>query len=60
MIHDLTAYWLDPETAEMSKTVINVSTAFGLHDQMGQINYSTAKSEILGLTKRETEWARDV
>ncbi|KAJ5192598.1 hypothetical protein N7449_008740 [Penicillium cf. viridicatum] len=51
MIRAFSALWLDPQTADMPKTVINVSSTSGLHGQMGQINYSTAKSGILGLTK---------
>ncbi|KAJ5410965.1 uncharacterized protein N7487_005324 [Penicillium crustosum] len=59
MIRALSAHWMDPQTADMLKTVINVSSTSGLHGQMGQINYSTAKSGILGLTKTvAAEWAR--
>ncbi|KAJ5210653.1 hypothetical protein N7491_010460 [Penicillium cf. griseofulvum] len=59
MIRALSAHWMDPQTADMPKTVINVSSTSGLHGQMGQINYSTAKSGILGLTKTvAAEWAR--
>ncbi|KAJ5154447.1 uncharacterized protein N7500_009886 [Penicillium coprophilum] len=59
MIRALSAHWMDPQTANMPKTVINVSSTSGLHGQVGQINYSTAKSGILGLTKTvAAEWAR--
>jgi 3-oxoacyl-[acyl-carrier protein] reductase len=52
---------MDAQTANMPKTVINVSSTSGLHNQMGQINYSTAKSGIFGLTKTvAAEWARYV
>ncbi|KAJ5592601.1 hypothetical protein N7537_009505 [Penicillium hordei] len=51
MIHALSAHWIDIQTADTPKTVINVSSTSGLHGQMGQISYSTAKSGILGLTK---------
>ncbi|KAJ5816511.1 hypothetical protein N7447_008744 [Penicillium robsamsonii] len=59
MIRALSTHWMNPQTADMPKTVINVSSTSGLHGQMGQINYSTAKSGILGLTKTvAAEWAR--
>lgn len=59
MIRALSAHWMDPRTVDMPKVVINVSSTSGLHGQMGQINYATAKSGILGLTKTvAAEWAR--
>ncbi|KAJ6133183.1 hypothetical protein N7471_008398 [Penicillium samsonianum] len=59
MIRAMSGHWMDPQTADMPKTVINVSSTSGLHGRMGQINYSTAKSGILGLTKTVVaEWAR--
>lgn len=61
MIHTLSTHCMDPQTAGMPNTVINVASTPGLHGQMGQINYSTAKSGILGLTKTvAAEWARYV
>ena len=45
----------------MPKTIINVSSTSGLHGSMGQINYSTAKAGIVGLTKTvASEWSRYV
>ncbi|KXG45984.1 Glucose/ribitol dehydrogenase [Penicillium griseofulvum] len=59
MIRALSAHWMDTQTPDMPKTVINVSSTSGLHGQMSQVNYSTAKSGILGLTKTvAAEWAR--
>ena len=61
MIRAFSTHWMDPQTADMPKTVINVSSTSGLHGQMGQINYATAKSGIVGLTKTvAAEWARYV
>lgn len=61
MIRTLSAHWMDPQTADMPETVINISSPAGLHGQIGQINYSTAESGILGLTKTvAAEWARYV
>lgn len=61
MIRALSAHWMSPSVAEMPKTVINVSSTSGLHGQMGQINYATAKAGIVGLTKSvAAEWARYV
>lgn len=61
MVRALSAHWMDPRTTDMPKTVINVSSTSGLHGQMGQINYATAKSGILGFTKTvASEWARYV
>ncbi|KAJ5455155.1 hypothetical protein N7475_010276 [Penicillium sp. IBT 31633x] len=59
MVRALSAHWMDPSLVEMPKTVINVSSTSGLHGQMGQINYATAKAGIVGLTKSvAAEWAR--
>ena len=61
MVRALSAHWMDPATRGMPKVVVNVSSTSGLHGQMGQINYSTAKMGILGLTKTvASEWARYV
>lgn len=61
MIRALSAHWMDSQNADMPKAIINVSSTSGLHGQMGQINYATAKSGILGLTKTAAaEWARYV
>eukprot|EP01090_Pellita_catalonica_P017793 TRINITY_DN5481_c0_g1_i1.p1 TRINITY_DN5481_c0_g1~~TRINITY_DN5481_c0_g1_i1.p1 ORF type:complete len:318 (-),score=61.13 TRINITY_DN5481_c0_g1_i1:93-1007(-) len=39
------------------RNIINISSTSGLHGNFGQINYSTAKSGILGLTKTVArEW----
>ncbi|KAJ5776054.1 uncharacterized protein N7511_001065 [Penicillium nucicola] len=59
MIRALSAHWMDPRNEDMPKSVINVSSTSGLHGQMGQINYATAKSGVVGLTKTvAAEWAR--
>ncbi|KAH7140043.1 short-chain dehydrogenase/reductase SDR [Dactylonectria estremocensis] len=59
MVRALSSHWMDPENREMVKTVINISSTSGLHGQMGQINYATAKMGIVGLTKTvAAEWAR--
>lgn len=40
-----------------SRCVINISSTSGLHGNAGQINYSTAKSGVLGMTKTiAKEW----
>lgn len=59
MIKAISSHWRDPANREMPKTVINISSTSGLHGSMGQINYSTAKSGIVGLTKTvASEWGR--
>ncbi|KAF9887219.1 hypothetical protein FE257_010473 [Aspergillus nanangensis] len=59
MIRALSSHWMDPAFREMPKAVVNVSSTSGLHGSMGQINYATAKSGILGLTKTvASEWSR--
>ena len=61
MVRALSAHWMDPANREMPKTVVNISSTSGLHGQMGQINYSTAKMGVVGLTKTvASEWARYV
>lgn len=59
MVRALSEHWMKRENRDMAKTVINVSSTSGLHGQMGQINYATAKMGIVGLTKTvASEWAR--
>lgn len=61
MVRALSAHWMDPANREMPKVVVNISSTSGLHGQMGQINYSTAKMGVVGLTKTvASEWARYV
>ncbi|KAL3450791.1 NAD(P)-binding protein [Aspergillus insuetus] len=59
MTKALSQHWMHPTNRDMHKTVINVSSTSGLHGSMGQINYATAKSGIVGLTKTiASEWGR--
>ncbi|KLO92053.1 3-oxoacyl-(acyl carrier protein) reductase [Fusarium fujikuroi] len=59
MVRALSSHWMARENREMPKTIINISSTSGLHGQMGQINYSTAKMGIVGQTKTiASEWAR--
>ncbi|KAF4949034.1 hypothetical protein FGADI_9319 [Fusarium gaditjirri] len=59
MVRALSSHWMAKENHDMPKTVINISSTSGLHGQMGQINYSTAKMGIIGQTKTiASEWAR--
>ena len=61
MIRALSAHWMDPANRDMPKVIVNVSSTSGLHGQMGQINYATAKMGVVGLTKTvASEWARYV
>lgn len=59
MVRALSTHWMDPANRDIPKVVVNISSTSGLHGQMGQINYSTAKMGIVGLTKTvASEWAR--
>ncbi|GAB7353337.1 hypothetical protein MBLNU459_g3827t1 [Dothideomycetes sp. NU459] len=59
LVKALSGHWMDPKNANMPKSIVNVSSTSGLHGAMGQINYSTAKAGILGLTKTvAAEWGR--
>ncbi|KAF4421180.1 3-oxoacyl-[acyl-carrier ] reductase [Fusarium acutatum] len=59
MVRALSSHWMAQENHDMPKTIINISSTSGLHGQMGQINYSTAKMGIIGQTKTiASEWAR--
>ncbi|KAL4863426.1 hypothetical protein BDV12DRAFT_206477 [Aspergillus spectabilis] len=59
MTRALSGHWMDPANRAMPKTVINVSSTSGLHGSAGQINYATAKSGVIGLTKTiASEWGR--
>lgn len=59
ILRALASHWMDPAFLEMPKCVINVSSTSGIHGSMGQINYSTAKAGILGMTKTvAAEWSR--
>lgn len=59
MVRALSSHWMDPANRGIPKVVVNISSTSGLHGQMGQINYSTAKMGIVGLTKTvASEWAR--
>ena len=47
----------EPGTTPENRSVINVSSTSGLHGNVGQANYATAKSTIIGLTKTlAKEW----
>ncbi|KAJ2890900.1 short-chain dehydrogenase/reductase SDR [Zalerion maritima] len=59
MIRALSSHWMDPANLDMPKSIINISSTSGLHGAMGQINYSTAKAGIIGMTKTiAAEWGR--
>ncbi|KII86246.1 hypothetical protein PLICRDRAFT_55973 [Plicaturopsis crispa FD-325 SS-3] len=47
-----------PEARE-NRSIVNVSSVSGLHGNVGQANYASAKSAVLGLTKTiAKEWGR--
>lgn len=59
LVRALSAHWMDPANLKMQKCIINISSTSGLHGAAGQVNYATAKSGVLGLTKTiATEWGR--
>lgn len=41
----------DPKRAARNRSIVNVSSVAGLHGNVGQTNYATAKAGIIGLTK---------
>lgn len=46
-----------PEDIKRNKTIVNVSSTSGIHGNVGQANYATAKAGIVGLTKTiAKEW----
>ncbi|GAA5930653.1 SDR family NAD(P)-dependent oxidoreductase [Sporobolomyces koalae] len=46
-----------PEDVKKNKSIVNVSSVAGLHGNVGQANYATAKAGITGLTKTiAKEW----
>ncbi|GAA5982505.1 hypothetical protein JCM5350_006095 [Sporobolomyces pararoseus] len=46
-----------PEDIKKNKSIVNVSSVAGLHGNVGQANYATAKAGIIGLTKTiAKEW----
>ena len=47
---------IQPEQRE-NRSIINISSVSGLHGGVGQINYSSAKAAVLGMTKTiAKEW----
>ncbi|GJN93809.1 hypothetical protein Rhopal_006867-T1 [Rhodotorula paludigena] len=47
----------DPKRAARNRSIVNVSSVAGLHGNVGQTNYATAKAGIIGLTKTVAkEW----
>ena len=59
LIQSLAEHWMSPGNRDMPKSIVNISSTSGLHGAMGQINYSTAKAGINGMTKTvATEWGR--
>ncbi|SCV73098.1 BQ2448_7023 [Microbotryum intermedium] len=47
----------DPKVIATNRSIVNVSSIAGLHGNVGQTNYATAKSGILGFTKTVAkEW----
>ncbi|KAM0750387.1 short-chain dehydrogenase/reductase SDR [Meredithblackwellia eburnea MCA 4105] len=47
----------DPKALQSNRSIVNVSSIAGLHGNVGQANYSTAKAGIIGLTKTiAREW----
>ncbi|CEQ41754.1 SPOSA6832_03507 [Sporobolomyces salmonicolor] len=46
-----------PEDIKKNKSIVNVASVAGLHGNVGQANYATAKAGIIGLTKTVAkEW----
>ncbi|GAA5982533.1 hypothetical protein JCM5350_006104 [Sporobolomyces pararoseus] len=46
-----------PEDVKKNKSITNISSTSGLHGNVGQANYATAKAGIIGLTKTiAKEW----
>jgi len=64
LIREIAPYMRDAAKAELdnnkipeNRAIVNVSSTSGLHGNAGQINYSTAKMGIVGLTKTVAkEW----
>ncbi|GAA5990434.1 hypothetical protein JCM10908_007370 [Rhodotorula pacifica] len=47
----------DPKRASRNRSIVNISSVAGLHGNVGQTNYATAKAGVLGLTKTiAKEW----
>ncbi|GAA5827876.1 hypothetical protein JCM11251_007712 [Rhodosporidiobolus azoricus] len=47
----------DPKRSQKNRSIITVSSVAGLHGNVGQVNYATAKAGIMGLTKTVAkEW----
>ncbi|BGP43218.1 hypothetical protein JCM10449v2_007246 [Rhodotorula kratochvilovae] len=47
----------DPKDRGINKSIINISSTSGLHGNVGQANYATAKAGVVGLTKTVAkEW----
>ncbi|GAA5839086.1 hypothetical protein JCM9279_002591 [Rhodotorula babjevae] len=47
----------DPKSRDTNKSIINISSTSGIHGNVGQANYATAKAGIVGLTKTVAkEW----
>eukprot|EP01117_Protostelium_nocturnum_P020449 TRINITY_DN91_c0_g1_i2.p1 TRINITY_DN91_c0_g1~~TRINITY_DN91_c0_g1_i2.p1 ORF type:complete len:330 (+),score=101.18 TRINITY_DN91_c0_g1_i2:141-1130(+) len=50
---------LERDGVSQNRCIINISSTSGLHGNLGQINYSTAKMGILGMTKTiAKEWGQ--
>lgn len=59
LIKALSSHWMDEAYLHMPKVIVNISSTSGVHGAQGQINYSTAKAGVLGLTKAMArEWSR--
>jgi len=57
LIRALAPYWR--KNMAEPRSIINVSSTSGLHGNIGQINYATAKMGIIGMTKTiAKEWGR--
>jgi 3-oxoacyl-[acyl-carrier protein] reductase len=49
----------DPKTIATNRSIVNVSSIAGLHGNVGQTNYATAKAGVVGLTKTVAkEWGQ--
>lgn len=47
----------DPKRASRNRSIVNVTSVAGLHGNVGQANYATAKAGVIGLTKTiAKEW----
>ncbi|KAL6240950.1 hypothetical protein RBB50_012209 [Rhinocladiella similis] len=59
LVRALSHHFMDPQHRDRCKTIVNISSTSGIHGQLGQINYASAKAGVIGFTKAiALEWAR--